>query len=158
MMTRRSNKTASAALLILSALSGCSFFDSAMLTACEASLKKRLLSPSKYERIEIVRSETEMDRQTYAKQVGGSTDIPTSHFRSRMQEFESGRVRPKIFTLVISYDALNAFGTPIRSVAQCEYVSNYGDDSQASEVTVSIDGKTYTEWLIEGIRAAAEEG
>lgn len=84
MMTRRSNKTASAALLILSALSGCSFFDSAMLTACEASLKKRLLSPSKYERI--------------------------------------------------------------------------GDDSQASEVTVSIDGKTYTEWLIEGIRAAAEEG
>ncbi|AFL51372.1 hypothetical protein ABIE78_002802 [Sinorhizobium fredii] len=144
----------SAAVLILPALSGCNFFDSELVTACEESLKKRLRSPSRYERIEIVRSEAKMDPQAFAKRVAGRTDIPTSYFKSKMQEYDNGQVSPKVFTVIISYDAPNAYGTPIRSVAHCEYISNYGDDSQASEVTVSIDGQTYMEWLIEGMKAA----
>ncbi|MEY9198321.1 hypothetical protein [Sinorhizobium sp. BJ1] len=151
MMIRRANKTASA-LLILSALPGCSFFDSEMLTACEASLKKRLRSPSEYERIEIHRSEEKLDRNAFSKHLAS---INSTTYSSTMRRFDSGDLSPTQFTLIISYDAPNAYGTPIRGIVQCEYVDIGGDESRAHEVTVEIDGQTYTDWLTDAIMAEA---
>ncbi|WP_349437410.1 hypothetical protein [Pararhizobium sp. A13] len=145
---------AGALVLLLPALCSCSFFDPKIVKVCEAVLQQRLRSPSGYERIEIVSSETKMDREAFSKHVG-RIDLPTSYFTSKMQAFDSGRLRPMVFTLLISYDAPNAYGTPVRGIASCEYVGSYTDDSHASEYTVSLDGQTQTQWLIERIKAAS---
>lgn len=151
MMAQSGSKT-SLALLVALALSGCNFFDSELVAACEANLKKRLRSPSEYDRVEINRSETKLDRNAFSKHLAA---INSTNYVSTMRDFDSGQISPVLFTLLITYDAPNAHGTLIRGIARCEYVNDYGDDSRASEIAVSIDGQTYMEWLIEGMMKAA---
>ncbi|THK35637.1 hypothetical protein EHS39_23705 [Ensifer sp. MPMI2T] len=142
------------ALSMITALSSCSFFDSEMVTACEASLQKRLRSPSEYKRFEITSYEEKLDRAAFSRYL--TDDKVGAVFReAQLREFDRGTLDPTLFSLFISYDAPNAFGTPIRGIARCEYMNARGDDSGASEHDVMIDGKTYTDWLIEAVRASS---
>lgn len=136
-------------LLILTSLSGCdfiaSFFDSELVKACESAVKFRLRSPSGYERVEISRSEdAPMDRAAYAQYLSSfSSDYRTE----RLQDFDLGKDKPVLFSLLISYDAPNAYGTPERAHARCEYVNRSGDETWANELVVMVDGQTNAAWL-----------
>ncbi|WP_037424718.1 hypothetical protein [Sinorhizobium sp. CCBAU 05631] len=149
-MAQLSRKVA-LALLILPALSGCdfveSFFDSELVTACEAALKFRLPSPSGYKRIKISHSEDMvMDRAGYAEYL--SSAFKDADYREKLlQDFDRGSVKPVLFSMVISYDAPNAFGTPLRAHSQCEYVDEWGDETKANEILVMIDGQDNADWL-----------
>ena len=132
------------AAFLLSLLSSCDLFDAKIVIVCESALKDRLRSPSEYKRIEITRSEEAIGRAEY-KDLFGSTGSPTLQAVT-MADFDSGAVKPVRYTLRISYDAPNAYGTPIRGVSRCEYASAFGGDSTASEFTVRIDGDTDMEW------------
>ncbi len=64
-----------------------------------------------------------------------------------MLDFDRGVVKPVLFSVLISYDAPNAFGTPLRAHSRCEYVDSSGDETRANEVLVMIDGKANADWL-----------
>lgn len=130
--------------LLLSLLSGCDLFDAKIVTACESVLKGRLRSPSEYKRIEITRSEEVIGRAEY-KHLFGSKGSPALQAVT-MDDFDSGAAKPMRYILQISYDAPNAYGTPIRGVSRCEYASAFGGDSTVNEFVVSIDGDTEMEW------------
>ncbi|MEY9531178.1 hypothetical protein [Sinorhizobium fredii] len=149
MMMMRSTRKAFFALLIPTALSGCnfvnSFFDSQLVTACEAALKFRLPSPSGYQRIKISHSDDKMlDRAAYAEHLSSYSD---DYRTEQLRDFDQGEVRPVLFSILISYDAPNAFGTPLRAHSRCEYVDTRGDETKANEILVMIDGQSNGEWV-----------
>ncbi|MEY9717917.1 hypothetical protein ABIA22_000407 [Sinorhizobium fredii] len=157
-MMTRSKSNALFALLILPALSGCnfvaSFFESEFVTACEASLQERLRSPSEYKRIKITSYEEKLDRAALTKYLSDER-VGDIFLNAELRDFDRGNLNPTLFGLLISYDAPNVFGTPIRRTARCEYIDARGDDSAANEHNVKVDGKTYTDWLIEAVRASS---
>jgi hypothetical protein len=151
MITRTASKMA--ALFILSALSGCNLLDSKIVTVCEEMLQERLRSPSGYDRVEVKRYEDKMTRAEYqAYLVKDEASADEIEFKTRM--FDQGLYQPTVFTIYIHYDAPNAYGTPIRDLASCEYFDDDADESNASSYSVKVNGKTKTDWIVEQIRAS----
>ncbi|THK34642.1 hypothetical protein EHS39_29415 [Ensifer sp. MPMI2T] len=141
------------ALSILMALSGCSFFNSKIVTVCEETLKERLRSPSGYQRIEITRYEEKMDRSEYQAYLEANEKLAERR-EFEMRWFDQGNKEPTLFEIYINYDAPNAYGTLIRGLVSCEYLDDDGDKSNADSYSVKVDGKTKTEWIVEQIRAS----
>ncbi|MBB2832310.1 UNVERIFIED_ORG: hypothetical protein GGD51_002439 [Rhizobium esperanzae] len=140
---------AAVALLVLPALSGCSFFDSNLVTACERVLKERLLSPSGYQRVEIQLSDKVMTREEYEDYLN-KTEKDANARTLYMRLFDE--LKPTIFSLIITYDAPNAYGTLIRSMAACDYFDNEGDASTATYYSVEVDGKSSSDWSLDRVR------
>ena len=116
--------------------------DSKMERACELALKSRLKSPSGYHRVNI----SSYDKSINVGDVIGSmikdreSDSNIETYRSEAQKRP---VQPKLFQLFIEYDAPNSYGTPIRDVAECTYISKYdGSVEEVEEWNVKIDGET----------------
>jgi hypothetical protein len=134
-----------AAWTILSATS-CSALDSPMIVACEIALKKTLLSPSTFHRINIVETQETLTFEQYeAANPGDSPNV-----RAALRQ--AAKQPPSRLTIFFEYDAANAYGTQIRSASKCSYDDRKGDGSSASEHSVRIDGMTTTERLIEQVK------
>ncbi|NNH45495.1 hypothetical protein HLI03_28255 [Rhizobium laguerreae] len=141
---------ATRALLALSALSGCSFFDSNLETACETVLKERLRSPSGYQRVEIRQlSDKVMTREEY-KDYLNKTEKDANARALYMRLFNE--LKPTIFALIITYDAPNAYGTLIRGMAACDYFDRNGDASTAAYYSVEVDGKSSSDWSLDRVK------
>ena len=138
-------------LLLLPLLSGCNFFDSKMVTACEEVLKGRLLAPSEYKRIEIKQFEEPIGRADF-EHYFADNDLPPVIQKLRKDQFDRGELKPLLYLVLISYDAPNAYGTPVRSISRCEYPTMNGDDSGVYKTTVLVDGETSTDWLMKQIK------
>lgn len=131
-------------------LSGCSFFDGQFVTACETALKKYLRSPSGYQRISVERVDIPWSKEEFENFLSDQkTKLQIENYR---MQYASAELKPMKFGLLISYDAPNAFGTKVRGKDACEYSDVYGDEKGANEFTVKINGKTYTETLLEQIK------
>lgn len=131
-------------------LSGCSFFDGQLVTACETALKKYLRSPSGYQRISIERIDAAWSKEEFENFISDKkTKLQVENYR---KQYNSGELKPTNFGLLISYDAPNAFGTKIRDKDTCEYSNVYGEEKEANEFTVKINGKTYSEALLEQVK------
>ncbi len=134
---------------LLPFLSGCDFFDTKIVTACEAALKERLLSPADYKRIEISRFEKVLNGAEYLASLQDLKLSPAIIQRD-MRDFDAGKMKPAQINIFIKYDAPNSFGVAIRNSAVCEDISLTGDGSDSSKFSVKINGKTGTEWILEG--------
>lgn len=128
------------------AVSGCSFFEGNIVAACEEALQQRLRSPSSYTRIELSQyKRTIKDRADYERLLSFMKD-PAARARA-LGDFDSGTLQPTEFRLLIVYDAMNAFGVPIRGTAECKWENLHrDDDSKAAFYSVTVDGKTLVEW------------
>jgi hypothetical protein len=60
-----------------------------------------------------------------------------------------GRYKPAMYTAFISYDAPNAYGTLIRGIARCSYLSIEGGVDDLSRYSIKVNGKSSLERLKE---------
>ncbi|MBB4239905.1 MULTISPECIES: hypothetical protein [Rhizobium] len=125
--------------LLLPTISGCSFSESKLVTVCEEVLKLRLLAPAGYKRIEINESEESLSRDDYKRYLARDEYGPLIQ-GAMMKDFDRGRVKPRMFEVLITYDAPNAYGTPIRGTTICQYPTDNEDTSRADRLYVIIDG------------------
>lgn len=126
---------------------------SPMVSSCEELIKKKLRSPSSYKQVSINRYEDILTRDQYKKIVDQKySDNPTLK-EYEIKLFDEGRINPKKIMLFIESDAANVYGTPIRSTDKCEYISENGEEP-TSYLSVKLNGKTYTDWLKEAIKAS----
>lgn len=130
-------------------LAGCNPFEEKLIGVCEDLLKERLRSPSAYKRIGVTRTEAPL---TGAEYLAVQRTDPASHAgRLLLEQTASGAIKPTRISIIIEYDAPNAFNAPIRSFAKCEHVSTDGGRN-AGMFDVLVDGKTKLEWLTESLR------
>ncbi len=112
---------------------------------------ERLRSPSTYKRIDLKKREQQLTRDEYVKRLDDEKSLPDTR-EFKLRAFDEGRYRPALASISISYDAANAYGTPVRGHAVCEAFSDTADYSHASAWFVKVNGKTHTEWLLEQIK------
>jgi hypothetical protein len=139
MRTALASITLALSCITLGTLVGCYPFDSPFVKACESELKSRLRSPSGFKRISL-RFEDQKDIS-----VKDYIDNILSHDQEVdpwvKDDLESKRKIPAKFTAFIEYDAPNAYGTPVRGVAMCEYYSDDGNFTYYDRHRVIVDGK-----------------
>lgn len=144
---------AAIALSILSpCLAGCDS-DTRLTTECEGEIKSRLKSPSSYQRIKLYTEKHIISsKEEYAIVIQKYRDLirlDPSKIQVEIEGFEFLRKStdggPTLYTLVFSYDAKNAFGTPLRDSSTCVYLSREGGISNyvsALVGDVAVDGQT----------------
>jgi len=71
---------------------------------------------------------------------------------SSLDEATADFLKPVLFRRLLSFDAPNAYGTPIRTSEICEFVSLNGKLDRVSRGDVEVDGKSSTEWFMEIIK------
>jgi hypothetical protein len=121
----------------------CNPFESGFVKACEAALQETLLAPATYKRVSTFETSEPLSLEDFTRDLGGSE---AAYYRRQGHDHA---VRSE---LLITYDAANAFGTPIRGQSLCSYDTIDGDASRADSLFVRIDGKTHTDRLVEAIR------
>lgn len=131
------------------ALAGCNPFEPKIVSLCEEILRERLRSPSGYKRIKVTQTETPLTGGEYLA-LQSSPPGPNLT-RLILEQYEAGQVKPTRLTLIIEYDAPNAFNAPIRGFAKCEHVST-DNGRNATTFDTLLDGKTKWQWLVDSIR------
>ena len=142
--------------------------------ACVEALKKRLKSPSSFALIEktdvskeisISNEEEKALRARFSellakdkeKTLASEEKLELARMSLKiagLNDVKHGRGEgEKLLSLIIEYDAHNGFGVLIRSTQRCEYNAPLGTfSSYADHDDVLINGKTYTDWLIEQVK------
>ncbi|MBB5754633.1 hypothetical protein [Prosthecomicrobium pneumaticum] len=134
-------------------LAGCNPFEPKMIGFCESVLKERLRSPSTYRRIaatkraEPLTTDEWLARRAKSNPKQRATDEIVARVR------QSAGASPALIKVTLEYDAANAFGTPLRGFALCEYLSDDGKDPTGAWA-VTVDGETDTDFLIRQLREA----
>ncbi|MGD9918002.1 MAG: hypothetical protein AB7U46_08275 [Paenirhodobacter sp.] len=126
------------------------FVDPKLVQICEGLVKDRLRSPSTYRRIKVT-------QYSEAVSLEKARALDPKMTQTEVRAITEGRAKPTNFQVFITFEAANAFGTPVSGLSLCEYYSAFGDDTYASKFSVKIDGKTSTDWLIEGITAGKKK-
>jgi len=134
----------------------------ALTIACEEELKKRLKAPATYSRVDttLLIEATTIDDVISSF---GYDDLSSRSAEVRRMIEQNITIKRAIYSnstpykhqLVITYDAANAFGTPIRGMSLCVTFSPKREDLSKGDFTSSslfIDGKKYADWLIGRIR------
>jgi hypothetical protein len=122
-------------------------FDSAFLKACDEAIKDNLRSPSTYQRIEVSEVQEQLSIDDFTR---GMEADEAALYKGRSDKAVRTRA-------LISYDAANVYGTPIRDLADCTYDTIDGSISVVNKFFVKIDGKTLTEKLLDDIRRAKQQ-
>jgi hypothetical protein len=133
-----------------------------MVDGCEAVLLQRLRSPSTYQNIqasEIQRTVAEEDDFFYAN----DQDEKMRQIRERNRDHDKRdehEVKIKAFrenepdrlSMILTYEASNGFGVPIRASAECVVFMRRGQEiSRSDTVDARVDGKTSLEWSLDAV-------
>jgi hypothetical protein len=116
-----------------------------MVFACEVLIKERLKSPSGYKRIATreYKDSTTVDKLIksgfFNDRIIEGTDVTT------LKLLYSKAV---LMTTFIDYDAPNSFGTPVRGLAMCEYVSRPEDTNDIDTMRLKLDGQTSMQYML----------
>jgi len=132
-------------------------FEPPLYRVCEGELKERLVAPAGYKRVAIADVREKMSREDFVKMLRDTKEVKTLS-EHLLERYDSGASFPTTFALAITYDAPNAFGTPLRQLATCEYFSKYGDASRASGLDVRVNGRTHMEHLVDRVVDAQGPG
>ncbi|TPI34654.1 hypothetical protein FJW08_03515 [Mesorhizobium sp. B3-2-1] len=124
-------------------------FESAMIKSCEMVLKKRLLAPTGYRRIEVTEMSDPLSLQEYLQERHLTTDDERVIFTRMYNDGAAGKNQPTKFTQIITYDAPNAYGTPVRGMSQ--YRSIDASKASAAWYSVIVDNFTETGWLADQV-------
>lgn len=153
------------AVLATGALSGCNPFESKLIGLCEVVLKDRLAAPSGYRRIEASQFMEQLSTDDYrsarmrsiAKEDGeASRTFDTNGISIDLAAAKAAGKAPARLVVLLTYDAPNAFGAPLRLRSTCEYVSADGTIDRATEYNVAVDGMTKSESFRDRIRRSRE--
>ena len=132
--------------------------NAAFLAACDEAIKKRLKAPTTYPRANdgqfpVISVEKTTTKKAVTARLGGSSDDASyQRVRKSFQDLYRATGGPFRHEAFIQYDAENSFGAPIRETAKCElYEAQKEPPKDVNADEVLIDGKTYTNWLIEGM-------
>lgn len=139
-------------LLSAIALAGCNPFEPKLYSVCEEVLKERLRSPSGYKRVEISAYENKMTIADWLSEANRDTPSSAGTNKIIAEGMERRGETPVRHKLYISYDAPNAYGTLVRGLSECTYVSSDGKTTHASRFNVKIDGKTNHERLMDAVK------
>ncbi len=133
----------SAALLLLS---GCSFGDSKLLATCEAEVKARLLAPAGYHRIEAKEYSEDMTIEAWMAASMAADPTMKGVYDVDAAAMKRDGKTPKKLSAFITYDAPNAYGTPIRGVSACEYLTVDGQVDDNAKYEIQVDQLTHLQW------------
>lgn len=135
-----------------------------MTRACEAVVQARLLAPSTYRRVSLSEEVKSIPLDEYRQmkwaeihQMNLSADgweVQDKLLDLDIAAMKQRNFLPQRFREFITYDAANGFGTPIRGVSECDYVSLSGDTAGANDLTVMVDGKNKLDYLDEEMKQA----
>lgn len=117
-----------------------------MYSQCETVIKERLRAPSTYKRISVDVDKDPLTRSEYVELLR-SEDTGPGLTSALLEQQAAGKHNPTRYTLWISYDAANAYGTPIRSKSRCAYVSHTGDWPRQGAYLLEVDGLTSLDWM-----------
>lgn len=114
-----------------------------LLAACDKAISARLKSPSSYRRIDALPYRpSHLSPEAAA---GDGADPREVAVYARM----GGAWRHRI---MIEYDAANAYGTPMRAAATCDYLGfSEAPPDKVTDTLIRIDGQTDSDWLIRGL-------
>lgn len=121
---------------------------SPMVSACEEAIRRTLKSPSSYVRVGLRERAEEVDLASYKDErlffirdnFAPDTAVEMRvRLNERIAEMEKAGHKPIRFVKTIEYDAVNAFGVPLRRAASCTYVSEAGQEQEATALTVELD-------------------
>ena len=127
-----------------------SWFGSPMIAACEASLQERLKAPSTYRRISVGDEQVRnISFDDYFKARGEDSAA------LKQILIRTSKSQPIERSLLLEYDAANSFGVPLRSRVICSYAGRDRQDYPEMKESVRIDGRTYTEWLVDQANRAS---
>jgi len=143
-------------------------------TACVEAIKKRLKSPSSFqfikttdisepiavanEEMQALRVRLRDGREEYKRM--NLKENPTLEESKALLEYARAEAKfanlyanqedAMLFSILVEYDAQNSFGAMLRGIESCEYTSWGGSfDNRLDYDDVLIDGKTYTNWLLD---------
>jgi hypothetical protein len=117
-------------------------FTSPLLAACEEAMKERLKAPSTYRRISVSETKEPLSFEQYYAARPESDAVKTVLIRGATE-------KPVKRTILIEYDAANAFGTPLRSRSLCTFEASDSREVPLGKDFVTIDGKSYVQWLVD---------
>jgi len=101
-------------------LAGCQWLEPPLVAACEEAAISRLLAPSGYKRIKFDHSTQPLDAKDLYNYLYAT--VASSDERKRLNDLAAaGSVKPELERVRLEYDAPNTYGTPIRTVAVCEF-------------------------------------
>jgi hypothetical protein len=144
-------QTTLALLLVGISSFGCNPFASSWADDCETAYKERLRSPATYKRIEADVFAVDMTIDEYIAQ---NTDI----MPSQVQNLRKNKPPIKKWTVLITYDANNAMGVPIRDKFYCEEVNRTGEEprggrSEGLILLMEVNGKSNIDLQMEALKA-----
>lgn len=122
-------------------LAGCGRPD---VKACEIFIKDGLRSPSTYRLISMSEQDEKVSKPPLPKEAG----------ELERMAWEQDKAQHGIRSLILEYDAANAYGTPIRGHQVCTFATIDGD----LQDNATIDANTAHRRAMEAFDAAARSG
>jgi hypothetical protein len=129
-------------------------------TYCEQEIKDRLRSPATYHRISFEIRTDILSAVRYQKIATDELSYDQSpeiikfernSIERTAKGIEAGTAKPYMLFGEIEYDAANAYGTPVRSIAVCEWFART-DSSKMYDFAVKVDGLTHIDYLTQAIK------
>ena len=130
-------------------LGGCNPFASSWADDCEASYKERLRSPATYKRIEADVFYIDVSIDEY---IANNPDL----LRIEIEDLHEKRPPIKNWKVLITYDASNAMGVPIRGKFYCEQITKTGEEpkggrSKTDLLIMKVNGKSLLDLQVEAL-------
>lgn len=126
-------------------------------SACAAEISARLKAPTTFN---LVRFERLPDKpftmEWWRKRQPDRSDWTTDREKDLLKAL-TGMAERKvargdhIAAAIVTYDANNSFGTPIRTRQLCEYVFATNSEATHDFDSLTIDGKSNSDWMISRI-------
>ncbi|MEW9616045.1 hypothetical protein AB3G45_19710 [Shinella sp. S4-D37] len=143
-------RTTSLLIMASATLSGCNPFASSWADDCETAYKERLRSPATYKRIEADVFAIDMSVDEYLAQKPNLMAIEIDRLRERKSPIKNWKV-------LITYDAANAMGVPIRGKFYCEQITTTGEEpeggrSEGELLIMKVNGKSNIELQTEALK------
>lgn len=127
---------------------------------CETVIKERLRAPSTYRRIKVEYASKALDAAGYYREkdleyaAAASVELRAliyEDMQAGSKLVADGKIKPQLISANIQYDAANGFGTPIRSLANCQYFQERAVDKLYSS-NLKLNGKTQLQYAIDALK------
>lgn len=137
-------------------------FASPLVRTCRVEIQSRLRSPSSYSEISSTDNLPQAIPLDEARQQildENKSEATVAKFEAQMfdehrAEMEAGTYpRPLLYTAIISYDASNLMGVPLRGMSECSYLAKDGSLKYLSDYVVKVDGQSHLEYTLAQINA-----
>ena len=124
--------------------------------ACFEGIKRRLKAPATFDVVKVTPDHTKVPLRTEEQiresiQNAEDDSLEKMKFRLELADLQSGDFdyRSVSYRSFVQYDAQNAMGVPLRSMAECEYEARAGEEISAEDGTdIIVDGEKYWDWAM----------